>query len=77
MPHTGLQPKGYINPFHATWLSLLRLYKGIPTKIELTISIQQRNGEIRQRYRTGEESIPDLAKIFNLSNARIHQILHE
>lgn len=27
-------------------------------------------------YIEGTESIPDLAKVFDLSNARIHQIIH-
>jgi len=34
-----------------------------------------RNDQIRERYAHGE-SIPNLAKAFNLSNARMYQILH-
>ena len=75
MPHTGLQPRGYFTPKQAVWKSLKRLYNGIPSKIEIALSINRRNDEIRERYVNGE-SIPQLALAFDLSNARVHQILH-
>lgn len=74
MPHTGIRPKGYITPKWAMWETLKRLYNGIPSRIELIISIEQRNKEIEERYAQGE-SIPRLAKAFELSNARVHQII--
>ena len=77
MPHTGLQPKGYFSLKEAIGESLRRLYYGIPSKIELYLSMEHRDEEIRRRYVSGNESIPDLAKVFGLSNARIHQIIHE
>ena len=75
MPHTGLQPRPYFGLKEAIWKTLKRLYRGIPSKIELQISIGRRDEEIRDRYKNGE-SIPQLATAYDLSNARIHQILH-
>ena len=75
MPHTGLQPRPYVGLKVAIWKTLERLHRGIPSKIELRISIRQRDEEIRQRYENGE-SIPKLAIAYDLSNARIYQILH-
>ena len=75
MPHTGLQPGGYFTPKLAVWKSLKRLHNGVPSKIELILSMERRNDEIGERYVNGE-SIPQLALVFDLSNARIHQILH-
>lgn len=77
MPHTGIQPRGYCSLEEAISNSLFRLYKGIPSKVQLLRAMQQRNEHIRRRYANGDESIPDLAKVFGLSNARIHQILHD
>jgi len=76
MPHTGLQPRSYIGLNDVMWCIMGRLYQGSPKHIQLTISLQRRNDEIRRRYIEGTESIPDLAKVFDLSNARVHQILH-
>ena len=76
MPHTGLEPRGYFNLENAIWNILSRLYRGIPDKIQVVVAMHRRNEEIRHRYNDGEESIPDLAKLFGLSNARIHQIIH-
>jgi hypothetical protein len=75
VPHTGLQPRGYFSVKEAIWTSLKRLYYNIPSKIELVLSIERRDEEIRERYAKGE-SIPKLAVAYELSNARIHQILH-
>ena len=75
MPHTGLQPRGYFNLKEAIRASLKRLYYNIPSKIELVLSFELRDEEIRERYAKGE-SIPKLAVAYGLSNARIHQILH-
>ena len=76
MPHTGLQPRPYFNLEDAMWNILSRLYRGMPEKIQVAVTMQRRNDEIRRRYGSGQESIPDLAKVFGISNARIHQILH-
>ncbi|KAB2903687.1 MAG: hypothetical protein F9K27_12110 [Anaerolineae bacterium] len=40
----------------------------------LTPKKTRRNQELRQQYANGE-SIPDLAKVFGISEQRVHQIL--
>jgi len=63
----------------ATQAVLLLLYQGqlIPQvpKSDKWKRKTRRNKQIRDRYAEGE-SIPELAKAFGLSNARVHQILH-
>ena len=75
MPHTGLEPRPYFSLKEAIWESLKRLYYGIPSKIEIQVSFEHRDQEIRDRYENGGP-IPQLAIAYDLSNARIHQILH-
>jgi hypothetical protein len=62
----------------ATRFFLRELYNfKAPPEQPLTYRAEKtaRNDEIRRRYQEGE-SIPELAKAYGLSNARIHQILH-
>ncbi|MFP4324223.1 MAG: helix-turn-helix domain-containing protein [Anaerolineales bacterium] len=63
----------------ATQTVLRLLYSGQPTpqnpQSNKTPRKVKRNDEIRERYAQGE-TIPELAKAFGLSNARVHQILH-
>jgi hypothetical protein len=75
MPHTGIQPRGYIEAEVAMLKLLKWLYYNIPSRIDLIMSFQERDQAIRERYAQGE-SIPTLAKVFAISNARVHQILH-
>ena len=63
----------------ATQAVLLLLYRDQPVpqfpKSDKWKRKTRRNEQIRARYAEGE-SIPELAKAFGLSNARVHQILH-
>jgi len=63
----------------ATQAVLLLLYRDQPIrqvpKSDKLKRKTRRNKQIRAQYAEGE-SIPELAKAFGLSNARIHQILH-
>jgi Mor family transcriptional regulator len=58
----------------AAWFFLRAFYHG---RIEVTITLTntERNQRIRGQYSQGY-TIPELAGLYNLSNTRIHQILH-
>ena len=43
--------------------------------VTITLTKAERNERIRELYRVGH-TIPELAVMYSLSNARIHQILH-
>ena len=75
MPHTGLQPRGCCGLKEAVFGVLARLYGGRETKIDFEIRRKLRDGAIREEYAQGY-TIPELARIYQLSNARIHQIIH-
>lgn len=60
----------------ATQIILQRLYTGIPipTQPKSGNKKTKRNAEIIAAYRAGQ-SVPALAKIFGISQQRVHQIL--
>lgn len=74
MPPTGLQPTLYCTTEIAVTFTLVRVYYDqIPPDYNTQL-LSERNEQIRQQYATGY-SIPQLADVYNLSNARIHQII--
>ena len=59
------------------FLRLLYFNRPIPQKLisNRTLRKLSRNEQIQQCY-AGSEAIPQLAKVFRISNQRVHQITH-
>ena len=79
MPRSGFRGRSCSNPRSASKFFVWHLYLNIPAP-EVPVSQETpikvaRNDELRKRYEGGE-SISKLARAFGLSNARVHQILH-
>jgi hypothetical protein len=74
MPPTGSESRGRFNLLTAVVYVLLTAFREQPY-LRYSVTRSERNEEIRTRYLNGY-SIPNLAEIYGLSNARIHQILH-
>jgi len=77
LPPTGFRhtPRHVLQDLaQAAWFFLGAFYRG---RVEVTITLTntERNERVRQQYLEGF-SIPELASLYDLSNARIHQIIH-
>jgi hypothetical protein len=75
MPPTGFQSTGRFNILYAVHRVLNEVYRDIVHEF-YSVTETRRNTEIKRLYQTGY-SIPELAMMYDLSNARIHQILHK
>lgn len=62
------------NLIEAVWLFMNEFYHG-EVSITVTLTKTERNERIRTLYSNGH-TIPELAVRYNLSNVRIHQIIH-
>lgn len=75
VPPTGLETPSCCTLRVAIDYSLFRVYYNKPRKNVATIQRQKRNESILLQYQNGY-TISELANLYDLSNARIHQILH-
>ena len=58
----------------AAWVFLQAFYRG-QVAVTITLTNTERNEQIRGQYSQGY-TIPELAGLYDLSNTRIHQIIH-
>src|SRR5579859_7661314 len=77
LPHRGFQDTSVHNISEAARCIIRLLYRGIlpalPRYFKDT-SRESRNQQIRERFEAGE-SVPNLARAFQISEQRVHQIL--
>lgn len=77
MPPTGSRAKSrhiLEDLIEAVWLFMNEFYHG-EVAVTITMAKVERNERIREQYRNGY-TIPELASRYGLSNARIHQVIH-
>ena len=74
MPPTGLDRTGRFTLVTAVFFMLHVTFKDDRYQF-YSMTESDRNQEIQARYLNGY-TIPELATLYNLSNARIHQIIH-
>ena len=74
VPPTGSDRIGRFNLITAAFFMLQVTFKD-DRVLFYSMTKSERNQEIQTRYENGY-TIPELAKIYDLSNARVHQILH-
>jgi hypothetical protein len=74
MPPTGSESTRRFSLPAAVAYILLTIHRGMIRVVHSVVKAD-RNEDIRVRYTQGY-SIPELAALFGLSNARVHQIIH-
>jgi hypothetical protein len=79
VPHRGVETGGFQHLWDAVRYGMVLMYIGLLVSVsprtDHTPTKYSRNEEIRARYATGE-TISYLARRFDISEQRVHQIVH-